>query len=59
MKNMVTTIGSAITNQVATKSDIKDVRAEIKDLGKTMTIRLGFMFFAGFATMIAVLEVLK
>ncbi|WP_424947405.1 coiled-coil domain-containing protein [Candidatus Spongiihabitans sp.] len=52
------------------QSDIKAVRGDIdalrlatefglKDLNKTMTIRLGFMLFAGLAAMATILEVLK
>ena len=99
---VVTTIGTAISDHVATKADIKDVRGEIKDvrgeikdvrgdiealhlatkadfkaaqdgiealrlatkadiehLKKDLTIRLGFMLFAGFGAMTAILEVLR
>ena len=63
---VVTTIGTAISDHVATKADIKDVRAEIKDvradiehLKKDLTIRLGFMLFAGIGAMTAILEVLR
>ena len=60
---MVTTIGSAITDQVATKTDIEALRlatkADMEHLKKDLTIRLGFMLFAGLAAMATILEVLK
>ncbi|WP_424947437.1 hypothetical protein [Candidatus Spongiihabitans sp.] len=49
---MVTTIGSAITDQVATKTDIEHLK-------KDLTIRLGFMLFAALAAMTTILQVLK
>ncbi len=49
---MVTTIGSAITDQVATKTDIEHLK-------KDLTNRLGFMLFAGLAAMATILELLK
>ena len=63
---VVATIGTAISDQVATKADIKDVRADMKDiraeivhLKKDLTIRLGVMLFAGLATMTTILQVFK
>ena len=41
---MVTTICTAITDQVATKTDLEHLK-------KDLTIRLGFMLFAGLAAM--------
>ncbi len=56
---MVTTIGSAITDQVATKTDIEHLKTDIEHLKKDLTIRLGFMLFAGLAAMATILELLK
>ena len=38
---VVTTVGDALDDTVATKSDIAELRAEIRELEQRMTIKLG------------------
>ena len=60
---VVTTIGTAITDHVATKADIEALRlatkADMEHLKNDLTIRLGVMLFAGIGAMTTILEVLR
>ncbi|WP_424947393.1 hypothetical protein [Candidatus Spongiihabitans sp.] len=53
---VVNTIGTALGESVATKLDIQEVKAEIKNSELRMTIRLGAMMVAVGGLIIAIMK---
>lgn len=55
---IVETIAEVDTSELATKSDIREVQAQIRDLEHRMTIKMGGMLMAAVAALTAILRLL-